>query len=186
VFVNGKCSPLLTILLGVPQGSILGPLLFLLYINDLPEASTLLTSLFADDTKLLASGPDIEELASLVNSEFQKIVQFFRTHKLALHPSKTQFLLFTNSLAVRNNPPKVYINNNDVGGPHDPLLVNEIPNVNLNSNIPAIKFLGVYFDPLLNIKYHINFISKKLSRALFFLRTGKNNLTYGARKTLYY
>ncbi len=68
MFVNGKCSSLLTILLGVPQGSILGPLLFLLYINDLPEASTLLTSLFADDTKLLASGPDIEELASFVNS----------------------------------------------------------------------------------------------------------------------
>jgi uncharacterized protein YggT (Ycf19 family) len=186
VFVNGKCSPLLTILLGVPQGSILGPLLFLLYINDLPEASTLLTSLFADDTKLLASGPDIEELTSFVNSEFQKIVQFFRTHKLALHPSKTQFLLFTNSVAVRNNPPKIYINNNDVGSPPDPLLVNEIPNVNLNSNIPAIKFLGVYFDPLLNFKYHINFISKKLSRALFFLRTAKNNLTYGARKSLYY
>jgi hypothetical protein len=107
VFINGKCSPLLTILLEVPQGSILGPLLFLLYINDLPEASSLLTSLFADDTKLLASGPDINELTAFVNSEFQKIVQFFKTHKLALHPSKTQFLLFTNSAAVRNNPPKI-------------------------------------------------------------------------------
>jgi len=77
VFFEGKCSSLLEILLGVPQGSILGPLLFLIYINDLPLASSLLSSLFADDTTLSASGPDITELTDFVNAEFQKVNQFF-------------------------------------------------------------------------------------------------------------
>jgi hypothetical protein len=186
VFLNGKCSPLLNILLGVPQGSILGPLLFLIYINDLPAASSLLSSLFADDTKLFASGPDINALTSYVNEEFQKVVQYFRLHKMALHPSKTQFLLFSNSTAVKKNPPIIYINNNDIGAIQDPAKMIQIPNVNLNSETPAIKFLGVYFDPSLNFKFHINFIMKKLSRALFFMRTAKNNLTVSARKSLYY
>ncbi len=53
----------------------------------------------------------------------------------------------------------------------------QMPNVNLNSETPAIKFLGVYFDPSLNFKFHINLIMKKLSRALFFMRTAKNNLS---------
>jgi hypothetical protein len=61
-----------------------------------------------------------------------------------------------------------------------------IHNVNLNSETLAIKFLGVYFDPSLNFKFHINFIMKKLSRALFFMRTAKNNLTVSARKSLFY
>jgi hypothetical protein len=114
VFLNGKCSSLLNILLGVPQGSILGPLLFLIYINDLPAASSLPSSLFADDTKLFASGPDIHALTAFVNEEFQKVVQYFRLHKMALHPSKTKFLLFSNSTAVENNPREIYINNKDI------------------------------------------------------------------------
>ncbi len=56
VYLNGKSSSLLEILLGVPQGSILGPILFLIYINDLPLSTLLKSLLFADDTALLASG----------------------------------------------------------------------------------------------------------------------------------
>ena len=69
VTVNGKNSKLINVLLGVPQGSILGPLLFLLYINDLPLASNLFTLLFADDTTLLASADSFESLNLFVNTE---------------------------------------------------------------------------------------------------------------------
>jgi hypothetical protein len=88
VFLDGKSSSLLEILLGVPQGSILGPILFLIYINDLPEASLLKSLLFADDTALLASGKNVDEFTHFVNTEFKKIIQLFNFNKLSLHPEK--------------------------------------------------------------------------------------------------
>ena len=82
VSINGSNSLLLSILIGVPQGSILGPLLFLIYINDLPLCSELFALLFADDTTLLLAGSNLDELLEKVNSEFKKLVDFFRSHKL--------------------------------------------------------------------------------------------------------
>jgi hypothetical protein len=88
VSLNGRDSGLLDVSLGVPQGSILGPLLFLIYINDLPLASDFLALLFADDTTLLYSHSDINQLIAIANGEFQKICEFFRINHLALHPKK--------------------------------------------------------------------------------------------------
>ena len=111
--------------------------------------------------------------------------QFFRTHKLALHPNKTQYLLFTSSLAARENPPLIYINNSDIGAPLDPTKLIPIPNVNIASEVPAVKFLGIYIDPLLNFKYHIGKLSNKLATSLYFMRSAKNCLTLNARKSMY-
>jgi hypothetical protein len=101
VSLNGKSSNLRDILIEVPQGSKLGPLLFLIYINDLPMSSALFTLLFADDTTLPKSHSDFNELVRTLNAEFKKVVDFFRLHKLALHPSKTKFMVFSNSAEVR-------------------------------------------------------------------------------------
>ena len=76
VNINGASSSLLNSTIGVSQGSILGLILFLICINDLPHCSTLLAILFEDDTPLLASGNNIEELILHVNMEFKKIVTF--------------------------------------------------------------------------------------------------------------
>ncbi len=77
VVVDGISSPLLEIILGVPQGSILGPLLFLIYINELPLYTSLTNYLFADDTTLQHSHSNLDELTQFVNSEFQKVTNFF-------------------------------------------------------------------------------------------------------------
>jgi hypothetical protein len=81
----------------------------------------------------------------------------------------------------------IFINNNNVGQ-NDPLLVHEIKRVLPSDNVPAIKYLGVYFDPNLNFKYHVQQlpVSAKLPRALFHIRRVTNILSSDALKTLYY
>jgi hypothetical protein len=184
VFVNGQASNLLDILLGVPQGSILGPLLFLIYINDLPLYSKLCSYLFADDTTLLASKTTVDELFSFVNEEFRKVVYYFRAHRLVLHPDKTVFMLFSNSKTENTNK-DIFIDNNNYAEPYDASLKTSISCVNYLS-VPKVKFLGVILDPNLNFKLHIKSISSKVSNALFHLRAAKNILSQEALTTLYY
>jgi hypothetical protein len=170
VCVIGVNSSMQTIRLGVPQGSILGPILFLLYINDLPLCTTLLALLFADDTTLLASGSNLPELINYVNDELYKISTYFRNNKLALHPQKTQFMLISNSPTAKNASVNLFINNNNSLESPDQNLVHPISRVLPSSATPAVKFLGVYFDTELNFKYQIHHICSKISRALFMLR----------------
>jgi hypothetical protein len=101
---------------------------------------------------LLKSGSNLNELTELVNTEFQKIVQYFRTNKLALHPNKTQFLLFTHSQAAKENPPEIYLNNYDVGTLQGPSKLISIPNINAKFTVPAVKFLGIFIDPALKFQ----------------------------------
>ena len=86
---NNKRTSLLNIIFGVPQGSILGPLLFLLYINDLAVVCQKLYSiLFADDTNLFSSHSNINELFSTMNDELSNLNQWFVSNKLSLNIKK--------------------------------------------------------------------------------------------------
>ena len=93
---NSNNSNSLPITCGVPQGSILGPFLFLCYINDLPNVSNLLTPLiFADDTNLFITGKDPESLITTLNQELVKLTQWTNTNKLSLNSGKTKYIVFT-------------------------------------------------------------------------------------------
>ena len=95
VSVNGATSDHATITCGVPQGSVLGPLLFLLYINDLPNASKVLSFyLFADDTNIYFRSQDLCSLQKIMNMELKKVRKWLDANQLALNIDKTNFVIF--------------------------------------------------------------------------------------------
>ena len=96
--VNGKSSSLLTVSCGVPHGSILGPLLFLVYINDLPNASKKLTFyLFADDTNIYYESKDLSNLIKIVNRELRLVKKCLDANKLSLNIDMTNYIIFHSS-----------------------------------------------------------------------------------------
>ena len=155
---NGKKSRKKRVQIGVPQGSILGPLLFLLYINDLPNATELLLSLFADDTTLQASGKTKEELEHFINTELWKVSEWFDANQLTLHPTKTRYILF-----------------NSRGQELDLHLKGiKLKQIAEHSDENCFKFLGLQVDEKLSWKHHCEFLHKKLNKVYYSLNRIKN------------
>jgi len=160
-------------------------LLFLIYINDLPMCTLLKVLLFADDTTLLASREDPEELYRLVNVEFKKVTDYFRKNLLAIHPAKTKYMFFTSNRNIDVSNRSIYVDNNNDYQQHNPSLKTEIERVTGNGD-PAIRFLGLLVDPHLNYNFHVQSIARKISTALYFMRRAKNFLTKQALKLVYF
>ena len=100
--VDGFVSLMELIEWGVPQGSVLGPLLFLIFINDIPHASELGTWLFADDTSLVASAINLSLLQLKMNSEVEKVQDWLLANKLSVHyVKKSEYMLINSNLNVR-------------------------------------------------------------------------------------
>ena len=93
VYNNNSYSTPQTIKCGVPQGSVLGPLLFSIYINDLPKASHFETRLYADDTALILSEKELDTLNKNVNKELIKVKNWLNKNKLSLNLAKTKYML---------------------------------------------------------------------------------------------
>lgn len=146
VSIGSASSSTRDISMGVPQGSILGPLLFLVYIDDMSNSSSFLNFIhFADDTTVFQSGSDMLGLIDDVNREFLKVDEWLSTNKLSLNFSKTEFMIISHcripeglTMSVRDN---------------------------LLSRVDVAKFLGVFIDDKLSFKFHIDALSRKLSRS---------------------
>ena len=96
VNINKVNSPKLNITCGIPQGSILGPLMFLLYINDIANVSSVLFFLlFADDTTVFCSGKNIDDLINIVNREMQKLIIWLYVNKLSINTEKKQIIYYS-------------------------------------------------------------------------------------------
>jgi hypothetical protein len=115
--------------------------LLCIHINDLDKISEFFTSLFADDTKLLAKHRDPGRLCDFVNTEFRKVAEYFRAHKLSLHNNKTKFMIFSTSPIVRNYNFEIFLNNTNFGL-NDPNTIFPQTCIKSDSDVPAIKLLG--------------------------------------------
>ena len=97
VCANNKKSDMLQVTCGIPQGSVLGPKLFILYINDICNVSKLFNLiLFADDTNLFYSGKNLDHLMGTVVKELDALTRWFSINKLSLNVSKTKYMIFGN------------------------------------------------------------------------------------------
>ena len=97
VSVNSCNSEAMNVVCGVPQGSILGPKLFILYVNDVCNVSSLLRFvLFADDTNIFLPGDDVKEISKTLSKQLHKLNSWFAVNKLSLNVSKTKYMIFGN------------------------------------------------------------------------------------------
>ena len=160
------------IICGVPQGSILGPLLFLIYINDLHTSSKVLNSiLFADDTNLFYSHQNINTLFETVNKELLHLNEWFKANKLSLNTVKTKYTFFHKHSVADNIPlklPNLYINKTHI------------------KRERKMKFLGVILDETLTWKSHIDLIQSKVAKSLGILYKAKFLLNQKCLKNIYF
>ena len=168
VTYNGTPSKTKIITCGVPQGSILGPLLFLIYINDLSKlCKELMSILFADDTNMFKNGKDLNHLQNVINCELQSVSTWLKVNKLSLNIKKTHFMVFSNKR-----------------GSHDPIDI-RIDGERIHEVLKT-KFLGVIIDKNLSWKDHITYISGKIARGLGMIIKTRKYLNKSALMSLYY
>ena len=148
VSINGFDSGLAAINCGIPQGSVLGPLLFLLYINDLNHTTKFCKiHHFADDTNLLCMSNSIKKLNKLVNADLKHLVYWLNANKISLNVKKTEMVIFKSKQKKFEGDLKIKLCGKR-------LYPSE-----------SVKYLGVKIDTNLNWEHHVNDLSIKLNRA---------------------
>ena len=164
VIINESSSTFCNVSAGVPQGSVLGPLLFIIYINDIAEQLTSLCRLFADDTSFSYSGHDEELIQSVVSRDLRQLDEWSRKWLMSFNPEKTEIMMFSN---------------------------NEIQNLNFtmnNKEIPIVrshKHLGVTFRSDAKWNNHVENILNSVKKHLNILRKLKYQLSRQNLEKLY-
>ena len=167
VTVNKAESKPFRLTCGVPQGSLLGPLLFLCYVNDMPTSVHCKLLLYADDSALLASDKNPHNIATSLSAELESCRQWLIDNKLSLHLGKTECILFGSKSKLKKvDSFLVKCNGEEV------------------KSSSSMKYLGVTLDPVLSGEGIATSIIKKAGDRLKFLYRQANFLNEKSRKTL--
>jgi hypothetical protein len=158
----------LSVSMGLPQGSILGPTLFSVYINDVAlAASESLIHLYADDTILYTSGPSLDTVLTTLQTSFNAIQHSFRGLQLLLNTSKTKCMLFNRSLPAPARPSSITtLDRSDL------------------EYVDNYKYLGVWLDCKLSFQTHIKHLQSKVKSRNGFLFRNKASFIHAAKHTL--
>ena len=168
VTVNNETSSNLNISIGVPQGSILGPFFFLVFVNDLPNCTNSLDFItYADDTTLFTTlNPKLPQTNAQLNTEVDKVYTWLCTNKLSLNIAKTKLMNFHTPQRLYT-PPKIFIDQEPV------------------QNVNQYNFLGILIDDNLTWKAHTNKISIKISQITGIINKLKHIIPQFALRNIY-
>ena len=165
-------SPKQTMVCGIPQGSSLGPLLFLIYINDISNCSDKVSiRIFADDTNIFASSKSIKDLEILINEE--KVKKWCDLNKLSINIKKTNYMIVKSSNKKITENININITNKD-------------GTIYCLERKDHIKYLGMLIDEELSWKYHIAYICSRLARNIGIFYKLRYYMTLAQLKQLYY
>ena len=166
VSVGDSVSDCKDVILGVPQGSVLGPILFLIYINDMYQSCPGLQLIhFADDTSAFLSGKNLRNLEYTLNQELNLLKEWLLSNRLSLNAAKSQFMIFTDSSI-------------------DFEFSINICGTALTKTSNA-KFLGIDIDDKRNFRLHINNVLSKISRVNGILWRSKNIVSRSVKRIIY-
>jgi hypothetical protein len=167
VDVDGFLSETLTVTMGAPQGSTLGPLLFLIYINDLHRVLGRLNAIhFSDDTTLFGVSDSIADLEALVNAELEQVDEWLKVNRLSLNTSKTTVMLISSKPLDRD--------------------VNIIMRGEQLKNVRCHRFLGVLIDDKLKFNDHMGKLCNSLSQSIGVMRRVAHIVPSNVLRNLYF